>query len=248
MRSVLVRCGFVVLVTACVSRQQARPHVAAELTPAATQELALAVDARGVQHYSCDGHAWTLVGPEAELFDGERAIGTHFAGPTWKLSDGSSVVGKKVAARTVDAAAIPWLLLEVTNHQVEPGVAGCIGFEATQVALRRLGLGQVIGNEPAARRGGTPRPLQLAEVRDHTEATFLVETEPGTAGAHVAAGENPRRRRPLAEGFRQALVVFVSIRRQNEPIARMRTPRENEQAHVSWLPALMRPTGASARW
>jgi hypothetical protein len=38
---------------------------------------------------------WTLKAPEADLFDANgRAIGRHYAGPTWELMDGSEVVGK----------------------------------------------------------------------------------------------------------------------------------------------------------
>ena len=43
-----------------------------------------------------------------------RAVGTHFAGPTWQATDGSSVVGRRVDGVTVDPAAIPWLLIEAT--------------------------------------------------------------------------------------------------------------------------------------
>ena len=44
---------------------------------------------------------------------------THFAGPTWQARDGSSVVGSVVDRVTVDATAIPWLLLSAA-----PGPAG----------------------------------------------------------------------------------------------------------------------------
>jgi hypothetical protein len=56
--------------------------------------------------------------PEAELFDTKgSAIGKHFAGPTWKHSDGSEVIGKVVAkADSPDASAIPWLLLAAASH------------------------------------------------------------------------------------------------------------------------------------
>jgi hypothetical protein len=44
-------------------------------------------------------------------------IGHHYAGPTWKLNDGSEVQGK--VAGQVDAPAadsIPWLLLTASSH------------------------------------------------------------------------------------------------------------------------------------
>lgn len=83
----------------------------------ATAELVLSVHARGVQHYRCDAGAWVLVAPEVTLFGG-----THGAGPTWTHTDGSSVVGREVAASSVDATAIPWLRLEVVSRGPQPGV------------------------------------------------------------------------------------------------------------------------------
>ena len=76
----------------------------------------------GVQVYSCDatdrGYAWVFRGPEAALFDARgRQVGSHGAGPSWKLADGSSVIGEKVAeAASPDPHAIPWLLLRVKSH------------------------------------------------------------------------------------------------------------------------------------
>jgi hypothetical protein len=77
----------------------------------------LTAKGEGVQIYSCmavqDGAKWTLKGPDAKLLDaGGEAIGTHFAGPTWKLNDGSQVVGELVASRpSPDADSVAWLLL-----------------------------------------------------------------------------------------------------------------------------------------
>ncbi|HET9645940.1 MAG TPA: DUF3455 domain-containing protein, partial [Burkholderiaceae bacterium] len=52
--------------------------------------------------------------PEASLSDAVtgRAMGRHYAGPSWEAPDGSIVVGK-VSARDdgPDPRAIPWLLL-----------------------------------------------------------------------------------------------------------------------------------------
>jgi hypothetical protein len=91
-------------------------------------ELVVSAHATGSQIYNCvagaDGKfAWTLTAPDAELRDSEgKLIGHHFAGPTWKLTDGSTVVGK--AAAHVDSPAkdspdtdsIPWLLVNVVSH------------------------------------------------------------------------------------------------------------------------------------
>jgi hypothetical protein len=79
--------------------------------------------ADGVQIYVCDpkdgGFDWSFKAPEANLFDKEgRQIGTHFAGPTWKIEDGSEVVGEVVAkADATEPGAIQWLLLRAKSRQ-----------------------------------------------------------------------------------------------------------------------------------
>jgi hypothetical protein len=84
--------------------------------------LLLQVTADGVQIYTCEakakGFEWVFKAPEASLFDARgRQIGTHFAGPTWKLDDNSTVVGEVVAkADASPAGAIPWLLLRAKSH------------------------------------------------------------------------------------------------------------------------------------
>ncbi len=86
-------------------------------------ELILSVHATGSQIYNCvagaDGKfAWTLTAPDAELRDRNgKLIGHHSAGPTWKLTDGSTVSGKVAAhVDSPDADSIPWLLVNVTSH------------------------------------------------------------------------------------------------------------------------------------
>jgi len=102
-------------------------NVPAALAPAADQDLAFSLDAIGTQNYVCaataTGYAWTFVAPEAQLFRDrhecrhDEAVVHHFGGPTWQsLDDGSSVVGTKLAAATVDTTAIPWLLLTAASH------------------------------------------------------------------------------------------------------------------------------------
>jgi len=94
-----------------------------QLKPPAGEELILRAHATGHQIYVCqagsDGRrAWTLKMPQAELFDEKgAAIGSHYAGPTWKLNDGSEIAGK-MAARVdaPDKSAIPWLLVTVTSN------------------------------------------------------------------------------------------------------------------------------------
>jgi hypothetical protein len=70
----------------------------------------------GVQIYSCNptsgGYRWSFVAPRADLYgDNGMLLATHFGGPTWQAKDGSYVVGQRVDGVTVDATAIPWLLL-----------------------------------------------------------------------------------------------------------------------------------------
>jgi hypothetical protein len=84
--------------------------------------LLLEVEADGVQIYTCEakdqGFAWVFKAPEANLFDKQgRQIGTHFAGPTWKLADGSVVGDVAARADAPASGAIPWLLLKSKSHE-----------------------------------------------------------------------------------------------------------------------------------
>jgi hypothetical protein len=82
----------------------------------------LEVSAKGVQTYTCVGkennYSWVFQGPDADLFDvSGHKVGTHSAGPIWKLLDGSAVVGEKISEATApESQAIPWLLLRVNSH------------------------------------------------------------------------------------------------------------------------------------
>jgi hypothetical protein len=90
---------------------------------AAPGETTLATyHAEGAQVYDCkagnDGKlAWTFREPIATLLSNGKTVGRHYAGPTWALNDGSSVVGN-VAGNAPGATVedIPWLKLEVTSH------------------------------------------------------------------------------------------------------------------------------------
>lgn len=91
--------------------------------PPSGARLLLEAEADGVQIYTCTskGQAfeWALKAPEANLFDKSGLqVATHFAGPTWKTSDGTSVVGEVVKRADAPAAgAIPWLLLRAKSHE-----------------------------------------------------------------------------------------------------------------------------------
>ena len=119
----------------CASRQATGPAAASPPPPAPLAPPAVPpaiavpagalVTARfhavGAQVYTCGAspaggttaYAWTLKRPDATLSgeDGHTA-GSHSAGPTWSSTDGSAVVGKKLAQSDAPAAtAIPWLLV-----------------------------------------------------------------------------------------------------------------------------------------
>lgn len=85
----------------------------------------LQVHAKGVQVYRCQPgntsappYVWTLVGPDAVLYDDHGSVvGKHSAGPTWELSgDGSKVTGTVKSKAMVAADAVPWLLLTVATN------------------------------------------------------------------------------------------------------------------------------------
>src|SRR5215813_12426729 len=82
--------------------------------PAGTHELLLQAKGEGVQIYTCTNGKWTLKEPDAKLLDTQgTAIGTHTAGPTWRLTDGSEVKGKAIATQpSPEAGSVPWLLLQ----------------------------------------------------------------------------------------------------------------------------------------
>ncbi len=76
----------------------------------------LAVSGKGVQIYRCQtqqgGTGWVFVAPEATLYAGSEAVGTHGAGPIWRWKDGSAVTGKLLVSQPApDRGSIPWLLL-----------------------------------------------------------------------------------------------------------------------------------------
>lgn len=82
--------------------------------PPSGSGLLFEASGEGSQVYTCtDGH-WVLKAPDAKLLDDQgKVIGTHFAGPTWRLQDGSQIKGKAIASRpSQDTSSVPWLLLQ----------------------------------------------------------------------------------------------------------------------------------------
>lgn len=93
------------------------------VAPPQGSALLLEAVADGVQVYTCEAKGnlfqWTFTAPEANLFDKQgRQIGTHFAGPTWKMADGSAIVGEVMAkADAPEKGAVQWLLLRAKTHE-----------------------------------------------------------------------------------------------------------------------------------
>jgi hypothetical protein len=103
--------------------KEERPDVPDSIQAPGGEEVVLLAHATGSQIYTCQAAAdakfsWTLKAPEADLHDRkDKVIGTHFAGPTWKLKDGSEVTGKAAAkVDGLDSGSIPWLLVKVVGH------------------------------------------------------------------------------------------------------------------------------------
>jgi uncharacterized protein DUF3455 len=119
-----------VVLALLLSKAAADAPLAAPSVPAAIQvpagaKLAHKFHATGAQVYACAAgapgaaapFAWTLKRPDATLFDAAGAkAGSHGAGPTWTSTDGSAVVGQKVAQADAPVAdAVPWLLVRATS-------------------------------------------------------------------------------------------------------------------------------------
>ena len=102
---------------------KAPSDVPASIVAPADLDLVLIANASGSQVYTCqagpDGKlGWSLKGPDAELRDqSDKVIGKHFAGPSWKLHDGSEVTGKAIGhVDSPDPGSIAWLLVNVVTH------------------------------------------------------------------------------------------------------------------------------------
>jgi len=113
MRALILLIALITPVAAFTQQQPASIDL-----PPGTHELLLVAKGDGVQVYTCTDGKWTLKGPDAKLLDAQgTVIGSHFAGPTWKLTDGSEVKGKVVATHpSPEADAAPWLLLEAVPN------------------------------------------------------------------------------------------------------------------------------------
>jgi hypothetical protein len=119
----------------------ARPEVPATLEVDPGYRPYLVGHAVGTQNYVClpkaGGFGWVLYGPQATLFDDDgRQIATHFLSPnpdesgvpraTWQHARDTSALWAKAIADpvTVEADAIPWLLLGVVGSDRGPDADG----------------------------------------------------------------------------------------------------------------------------
>ena len=116
------------LVTAQGAWALTPPTVPANIKVPAGNTLFLVAHAQGAQVYRCTNtagvYAWTLFTPAATLYDDAgRSIILHYAGPTWRAHDGSTVVAARVdGAPSPLPNTIPWLLLKATS--TTPGSTG----------------------------------------------------------------------------------------------------------------------------
>ncbi|HLZ04959.1 MAG TPA: DUF3455 domain-containing protein [Bradyrhizobium sp.] len=98
-----------------------KPLPAAIAAPGET--VVLKVHGVGMQFYDCkagsDGKlAWTFNSPQATLTNGSKIAGYHTEGPTWELTDGSSITAKAVGnAPGKNPNDVPWLKLAVDTHK-----------------------------------------------------------------------------------------------------------------------------------
>lgn len=140
------------------------------LTPPEDAILLFALDARGDQVYGCaadpddaTSFVWTLVMPDADLLNARgEVVGHHGAGPVWEGTDGSAVTAALLErADAPESGAIPWLLLEATEHTGS-------GAFSTITHIQRLGT--VGGVAPAE---GCDEAHAGAEARAPYEAIYV---------------------------------------------------------------------------
>lgn len=78
-------------------------------------------------------YEWVFVAPEADLYDTTNVkIGTHFAGPTWKITSTSHTIAGQAfsPAKTFskDPASIDWLLLKSKVGQEPTGIFAGVSY------------------------------------------------------------------------------------------------------------------------
>lgn len=148
--------------------------VPAAVVPAADQRLRFMRAATGVQIYVCNatpagGTAWQFLAPQAALFDEDGAFsGTHFIGPYWQEHDGSAVKAARLGGATVDAASIPWLLLQVVSQEGDGRYSGI-------TTIQRL---NTQGGLPPPASQCTPSTVGTVAQVPYTTEYFFYDTHP----------------------------------------------------------------------
>jgi hypothetical protein len=88
--------------------------------------LLFKTEAKGVQIYvsaEVDGTPiWKLTAPLADLYQGGKKVGYHYAGPSWEGMDGSKIqIDKTTKPTPADSAnpktAVPWLRIKVQSTE-----------------------------------------------------------------------------------------------------------------------------------
>jgi len=138
----LMSCAVAVMTFGCATPTPAntppgakppRPTVPAEIEAPATATVVSRLYATGTQNYKCQAGTsgaaeWKLVAPEAQLKDESGGpAGTHGAGPTWTLTDGSGVKGDGANAKKApspEAGSVAWLLIPATSNGQPGGLQG----------------------------------------------------------------------------------------------------------------------------
>ena len=169
----LVLAASLIASAAAQAQHPPRPDVPEALKAPAGEQVVLVAHAAGSQIYVCgagsDGKPqWTLKAPEADLHDKKgKVVAHHFAGPTWKYTDGSEVKGKAVAHEdSPDAKSIQWLLLTATDHTGE-------GLFSRVTSIQRL---NTQGGKPPATACDPSQPT--AETRSSYTADYYFWAKP----------------------------------------------------------------------
>ena len=158
-RTLLLTAMMALALHACATR----PEAPEALRPPVGEELVMALQADGYQIYDCaaaadGGYAWKFRAPEATLRDvSGKPIGSHYAGPTWRAADGSTVVAEvRSKAPAKDPANIPLLLLGARSHGDGDGVFSKVA------SIQRLET--VGGQAPSASCGSATDLARVARV------------------------------------------------------------------------------------
>jgi hypothetical protein len=122
--------------------------------------------AEGAQVYECkpgpdNALIWQFREPVATLLQDGKTVGRHYAGPTWELTDKSTVRGKvAVSAKGATPNDIPLLKLDVTERQGE-------GAFSNVTAVQRL------NTSGGAAQGPCEKPGTFRSVAYSADYVFL---------------------------------------------------------------------------